>query len=147
MANRLLPDSIPVGVHLTMIQAYNDHLHQWQAHAAAKDGEVQLLSDRITDLEKENEELRDCRDILERMVDVQRQLLLAADAGRQCSESSSTLSSIDAPEMNSYHAGAFPYMEPADRNTHLADSDVGGPSKPPRVEPGGGLQIADLLRS
>jgi hypothetical protein len=138
MAN-LLPDYIPFGVHLSLMQAYNAHFGQWQAYANS-------LRDRIQVLEKDNEELRDCRDILQRMVDVQRELMLEADqanAERQCSpggyqsnclSSPSTLSPmLDVAEMNSCPAGAFsiaePVHDPCTRSNDPTGTDVGGPLK------------------
>lgn len=75
-----LPNHIPVGVFLAALQEYNAYLYQWQAHAEAESREVRSLRRRIADLEKENEEITDCRNILQRMVDTQRELVVSLEA-------------------------------------------------------------------
>ncbi|KAM7215495.1 hypothetical protein V8F06_009161 [Rhypophila decipiens] len=75
-----LPKHIPVRVFLATLQEYNAYLCQWQAHAEAESRAVNSLRGRITKLEKENEEIRDCRDILQRMVDTQRELVASLEA-------------------------------------------------------------------
>jgi hypothetical protein len=92
MANSSLPDTIPVTVHLSLIQSYNSYLCLWQSHAEAERQESQFLRGRTIELEKENEELRDIRNVLQQIVDMQRELVtsLEADLARANAESKGT---------------------------------------------------------
>ncbi len=92
---------IPVCVMLACLQEYNRCLYDWQAHAEGLSREIQSLRGRNTELQKEVEEMRDCRDILQRMVDVQRELQasLEADLRRvhaECQNSPGTCNHIDS---------------------------------------------------
>ena len=171
MASPPLPNSIPVRVFLASLQEYSAQLCQWQAHAEAETREVHSLRGRVADLERENEDMRDCRDILQRMFDTQRELVAAleADLARATAEcqfspcgcdsgasSSSTLSSVidfGPVDTNSYPVDTLPALEDATEqptyHKRPADVDISSPSKRLRREEDSsavGLQIAELLR-
>ncbi|KAK3933662.1 hypothetical protein QBC46DRAFT_275342 [Diplogelasinospora grovesii] len=91
MASQPVPNSIPVRVFLTSLREYSAYLSQWQAHVEAETQVAHLLRSRIAELERENKDMRDCQDILQRMVDMQRELVASqeADLARASAESGS----------------------------------------------------------
>ncbi len=172
MSSPPLPNHIPVRVFLVALQEYSAYLCQWQAHAEAESREVHSLRDRIAELEKENEEMRDCRDILQRMVDTQRELVasLETDLARvaechfspcacACDLSGASSSSMSSPvlDLGPSETSCYPaapllcLVDPAAQPLHKrqADVELASPSKRLHREESGdtGLELAELLRN
>lgn len=166
MATPPLPN-IPAGVLIACLQEYGAYLYQWQAHAESQSRELQSLHGRNSELSEANDELRDCRDILQRMVDVQRELVtsLEGDLARVCAERQFTPCACDTNGLSS-SSTLSPMLGLAEINSHTreammsdpglpvsrklpADADLGGPSKKLRMEESEGveMQLAELLRS
>ncbi|KAK3933848.1 hypothetical protein QBC46DRAFT_230881, partial [Diplogelasinospora grovesii] len=80
MASQSTPNSIPVRVFLTSLREYSAYLSQWQTHVEAEARVAHLLRSRIAELERENEDMRGCGGLLQRMVDTQRQLVASQEA-------------------------------------------------------------------
>ncbi|KAH7303143.1 hypothetical protein B0I35DRAFT_447231, partial [Stachybotrys elegans] len=80
MTSLPLPHSIPVRVFLASLQEYNASIYQWQVHAESQSRELQSLQGKIGELERDNQEIRDCHCILQRMIETQRDLIISLEA-------------------------------------------------------------------
>ena len=171
MSSQPLPNNIPVRVFLASLQEYSAYLYQWQAHAESETREVHSLKDKIAKLQQENEDIKDCRDILQRVVDTQRELVtsLEADLARvraeqfslcECESNSSSSTSTLSPvldfkpgETTSYATEhLLPLVDPTEQPTlhkRVADVELTGSLKRPHREDSTdiGLDLAELLRS
>ncbi|KAH8655633.1 hypothetical protein BX600DRAFT_440132 [Xylariales sp. PMI_506] len=167
MASPPLPNTVPIRVFLASVQECSAHLYQWQAHAEAATCEIHSLRGRNDELQRENEDIRDCRDILQRMVDTQRELItsLEADLARSavrhissyvCGSSGPSSCDTLSPALDLTLTGSTePLLPPVDPvkepifHKCPADIDIGGSAKRLHREDSGGvvLQLGDLLRS
>ncbi|KFA45518.1 hypothetical protein S40293_11618, partial [Stachybotrys chartarum IBT 40293] len=159
-----ISSSIPVRVFLAMLQEYDAYLCQWQAHAEAQDREAQSLRDRISVLEKEKEDLKACQDVLQRMVDIQQELVASLDADltrankeRQdlrcvCKSNGLTSCATFSPmpelgpaDTNTHNTIApLPPLDPNEQHKRVADIDVGSSPKRIHREESGGIGLRRL---